>query len=124
MPVFVKAGSVIPFGPELQYTSEKPADEITLYVYTGADGSFTLYEDEGTNYNYEKGAFATIPFTYDENEKMLTIGARKGSFNGMLKKRSFNVVWVSKENKNGIDVLHQPGKKYSYSGKQLSIKMN
>ena len=58
MPVFVKAGSIIPFGPELQYTSEKPADTITLNIYTGADASFNLYEDEGTNYNYEKGAFA------------------------------------------------------------------
>ena len=61
MPVFVKAGSILPTGPELQYTDEKPADEITLHVYTGADGSFSLYEDEGTNYNYEKGAFSIIP---------------------------------------------------------------
>ena len=73
MPVFVKAGSIIPFGPELQYTSEKPADTITLYVYTGADASFNLYEDEGTNYNYEKGAFSVIPIKYNEAIKTLRL---------------------------------------------------
>ncbi|HEU4903460.1 MAG TPA: TIM-barrel domain-containing protein, partial [Flavisolibacter sp.] len=122
MPLYVKAGSILPFGPELQYTSEKPAEEITLYVYTGADGSFTLYEDEGTNYNYEKGAFATIPLTYMEATKTLTIGERKGSFNGMLQQRRFNIVWVGKDKKVGIDVPHTSSKTITYTGKPVSIK--
>ena len=68
MPLFVKAGSIVPVGPEIEYTSQKPADPVTLYVYTGADGSFTLYEDEGTTYDYEKGQYSLIPVTYSESE--------------------------------------------------------
>ena len=71
MPVFVKAGSIIPFGPSLQYTAEKPADTIMINIYTGADASFNLYEDEGTNYNYEKGAFSIIPTVYNEATKII-----------------------------------------------------
>jgi alpha-D-xyloside xylohydrolase len=122
MPVFVKAGSILPFGPELQYTSEKPADEITLYVYTGADGAFKLYEDEGTNYNYEKGAFATIPMRYSEATKTLTIGERKGSFNGMLQQRKFHVVWISPGKEGGIDSTLKPGATIIYTGKEKIIK--
>lgn len=122
MPVFVKAGAIIPFGPDLQYTSEKPADVITLYVYTGADGSFNLYEDEGTNYNYEKGAFAETPISYNESKKTLTIGDRKGYFNGMLQKRKFNIVWITKENKIGIDTQRSTDQTVDYSGRLVSIK--
>ncbi|HEY0040817.1 MAG TPA: TIM-barrel domain-containing protein [Flavisolibacter sp.] len=124
MPLFVKTGSILPFGPELQYTSEKPADEITLYVYTGADGSFNLYEDEGTNYNYEKGAFATIPMKYNEAAKTLSIGDRKGTFNGMLQQRKFNIVWVTKENKKGIGVQPVVDHSVTYTGKAITIKRN
>ena len=95
MPLFVREGSIVPFGPDMQYSDEKVADEITLFVYAGRDGSFTLYEDEGTNYNYEKGLCAVIPFSYDDSAKTLTIGEREGSFEGMLTERSFNVVYVS-----------------------------
>lgn len=122
MPVFVKAGSVIPFGPDLQYTTEKPAEVITLYVYTGADGYFNLYEDEGTNYNYEKGAFASISMNYNEATKTLTIGERKGSFNGMLQKRKFNIVWITKENKTGIDTQRNTDQTVGYSGRSVTIK--
>ena len=87
MPVFVKEGSIIPVGPELQYTSQKPADTITLFVYTGNNASFNLYEDEDTNYNYEKGMFATIQIDYNEDDRSLTINDRKGEFPGMLQKR-------------------------------------
>lgn len=124
MPLFVKAGSILPFGPDLQYTSEKPADDITLYVYTGADGTFTLYEDEGTNYNYEKGAFATIPMTYNEATKTLAIGERKGSFNGMLQSRKFNIVWVTKDHKKGIDSQPAAEQTVMYTGKAISVKRN
>ncbi len=78
MPLFIRAGSIIPFGPELQYTGEKPADPITLYVYAGADGAFTLYEDDGLTYGYEKGAFARIPIGWDDAAKTLTLGKREG----------------------------------------------
>jgi alpha-D-xyloside xylohydrolase len=121
MPVFVKAGSILPFGPELQYTSEKPADVITLYVYTGADGSFQLYEDEGTNYNYEKGAFSQIPINYNEITKALTIGNRRGAFNGMLQQRKFNIIWITKENKTGIDNQRSIHQTVSYSGNLITV---
>ena len=78
IPLFVRAGSIIPMGPDLQYASEKPADPIELRVYRGADGSFTLYEDEGDSYRYEKGAYATIPIQWKESSKTLTIGAVQG----------------------------------------------
>jgi alpha-D-xyloside xylohydrolase len=95
IPLYVRAGSIIPIGPEIQYTGEKPDAPITLYVYTGHDGSFSLYEDAGTDYGYEKGAFATIPMSYNDARGDLTIGARKGEFPGMVGKRVFKVRWIS-----------------------------
>lgn len=97
IPLFVREGAIIPYGPDMQYSDEKPAADITLYVYAGKDGTFTLYEDEGVNYNYEKGMYATIPLVYDDAAKTLTIGERQGEFPGMLKERTFNVVWVNKD---------------------------
>lgn len=123
IPVYVKEGSIIPFGPELQYTSEKAADPITLYVYTGLDASFTLYEDEGTNYNYEKGAYSTIPFTYTEKTKTLTIGERKGSFDGMLQNRTIQIVWLSHRKASPLNLSLQPKQKVNYTGKAVSVKM-
>ncbi|WP_407426152.1 TIM-barrel domain-containing protein, partial [Arcticibacter sp.] len=103
MPVFVKEGSILPTGPELQYTSEKPADPLTLFVYTGKDAKFSLYEDEGTNYNYEKGAFSTIDFNYNEASKSLTIAARKGTFKGMLQNRTIRIVVISAKSAKALD---------------------
>ena len=97
MPLYVRAGSVVPFGPDMQWSDEKPADVIDLYVYQGADGSFTLYEDENVNYNYEKGAYAMIDFTYDDSMRLLSIGEYKGEFPGRLEERTFNVIPVSKD---------------------------
>jgi alpha-D-xyloside xylohydrolase len=94
MPLFIRAGSIVPMGMETKY-ADTAADPIELRVYTGANGSFTLYEDEGDNYNYENGAFATIPMTWTEATQMLVIGPTSGSFPGMLTNRTFNVVWVS-----------------------------
>jgi alpha-D-xyloside xylohydrolase len=122
MPVFVKAGSIIPFGPDLQYSSEKPADVITLYVYEGANGSFDLYEDEGNNYNYEKGAYSIIPIIYNNATRTLIIGDRKGSFSGMLQKRRFNIVWVTKDNNTGIDAQRNTIEAIGYSGRSVTIK--
>lgn len=121
MPVYVKAGSIIPFGPELQYTSEKPADVITLNVYTGADASFNLYEDEGTNYNYEKGAFSIIPIKYNEATKAITIGNRKGSFKGMLQKRIFRINIISPNKTKSLD-FDASDKEVAYEGKKITLK--
>lgn len=123
MPVYVKEGSIIPTGPELQYTSEKPADPITLFVYTGKNASFSLYEDEGTNYNYEKGAFATIDFNYDEKTKALTIGNRKGSFKGMLENRTFKVVVITSKTAKVLDFNQKVNHTLTYNGKATTIKL-
>jgi alpha-D-xyloside xylohydrolase len=97
MPLYVRAGSIVPMGPEIQWSDEKPADVIDLYIYQGADGSFTLYEDENVNYNYEKGLYSMIEFDYDDDNRLLSIGERRGEFPGMLEERVFNVVPVSKD---------------------------
>ncbi|HEX6426566.1 MAG TPA: TIM-barrel domain-containing protein [Niastella sp.] len=123
IPVFVKAGSIIPFGPELQYTAEKPADTVTLNIYTGADAVFNLYEDEGTNYNYEKGAFTNIPIKYSEATKTITIGDRKGSFNGMPQKRTFRINFITPDKSQRLDLDAGYNKEISYQGKKLVIKM-
>ncbi|MGV3704837.1 MAG: TIM-barrel domain-containing protein [Arcticibacter sp.] len=123
MPLFVKEGSILPFGPELQYTSEKPADPIRLYVYAGKDASFTLYEDEGTNYNYEKKAFSNIPISYNESSKTLTIGQREGSFKGMLPNRTFEIVVVSPRSKRPLSFNSPVKQKLSYSGQKISMKI-
>jgi alpha-D-xyloside xylohydrolase len=121
IPVFVKEGSIVPFGPDLQYTEEKPADPITLFVYTGKDAGFSLYEDEGSNYNYEQGSFATIPFSYNESAGTLTIGARIGNFPGMLKERRFRVIWVSKDGPEPLAFTRQGIAEIHYAGKEINV---
>ena len=123
MPIYIRAGSIIPCGPEIQYTSEKPADPIRIFVYTGSNGSFTFYEDENTNYNYEKGKFAKIPLTYNEDKKELVIGKRLGSFAGMLKKRSIEIIFISKEKQSGMNFDSKPDAVVVYNGSQKTIKM-
>jgi alpha-D-xyloside xylohydrolase len=102
IPVFVKAGSIIPMGKIMQYTGEKPSDTLEIRVYKGADGSFSLYEDEGDNYNYESGKYTIIPFKWDEKFQTLSIGSLQGGYAGALAKRVFNIVFVSEANGNGI----------------------
>jgi alpha-D-xyloside xylohydrolase len=121
MPVFVKEGSIIPGGPEVQYTSEKPADPLTLYVFTGRDGAFEMYEDEGVNYNYEQNKYATIPFTYTEANHTLVIGDRKGSFDGMLAERKFEIVWVKADQPVGVSLTAHPDQVVSYTGKTITL---
>jgi alpha-D-xyloside xylohydrolase len=121
MPLFVRAGSIVPMGPDVQWASEKPADPIELRVYAGADGHFTLYEDENDTYNYEKGAFATIAFAWDDSSHTLTIGERKGRFPGMLEKRTFHVVFVGDGHGNGIDPTTTADKMVEYTGQQVSV---
>ncbi|HEY2726237.1 MAG TPA: TIM-barrel domain-containing protein, partial [Parafilimonas sp.] len=124
IPVFIKAGSIIPFGPEIEYTNQKPADTITLFVYAGKNASFSLYEDEDTNYNYENGMYAIIPVNYNEENKTLTIGKRQGSFSGMLTNRKFNVVWVDEKHPVGIDDKNQNKTIVSYNGDAVTVKMD
>lgn len=109
MPLYVRAGSIVPCGPDIQWSDQKPADVIDLYVYQGGDASFTLYEDENVNYNYEKGAYAMIDFSYDDNTRTLKIGGRKGEFPGMLKERVFNVIPVSKKGKGEAKTVKYDG---------------
>ena len=92
VPMFVRAGSILPLGPEEQYVGEKPWDNLEMRIYPGADGSFTLYEDEGDNYNYEKGYYSTITFTWNDKARTLTIGTRQGGYQGMLLSRKFTIV--------------------------------
>ena len=123
IPVFVRAGAIIPFGPEMEWSDEKPAELIHLYVYAGQDGTFQLYEDEGTNYNYEKGKYATIDITYDDAARTVSFGARKGQFAGMLKNRQFNIVLISKEHPQPLNLDNPSGKLVSYSGKAITVKL-
>lgn len=122
MPLYVKAGSIVPFGPDVQYAMEKQPDVITLYVYGGADADFTLYEDEGDNYGYEQGRYATIQMHYSEADGKLTIGQREGSFPGMLQKRTFKVVKVSKENPLPFD-LNSASKVIEYDGNVVEVAL-
>lgn len=123
MPVFVKAGSIIPFGPQIQYTDEKPADVITLYVYTGANAHFTLYEDEGTNYNYEKGKYSEIKFSYNENTHLLSIGNRYGSYSTMLLKRNFHIITITQQKSKKLDFEQKADRVISYVGNAVEIKL-
>ncbi len=124
MPMFIKAGSILPFGPEIEYTTEKPADPITLLVYAGDNESFDLYEDEGINYNYEKGKYTTIPITWADNEKTLTIGKRKGEFNGMLSNRTFRVALIDENNKVSIFEPVDQFKEVEYNGAEQTVSFN
>ena len=123
IPVFVREGAIIPFGPAMQWSDETPAELINLYVYAGQDGQFQLYEDEGTNYNYEKGKYATIDIVYDDATRTVTFGQRKGAFPGMLKQRRFNVVLVTKESPKALDLKAPAGTMVSYSGKAVSVQL-
>ena len=124
IPVFIPEGAILPIGPEMQWSDEKKPELIDLYVYAGKDGSYTLYEDEGTNYNYEKGKYAVIDFKYDDARKQVTIGARKGSFDGMLQKRRFNIILVDQKKQQGVNLAKSPkGKVVKYSGLAMTVKL-
>ena len=120
MPLFVRAGSIVPMGPIVQYASEK-ADPIEVRVYAGHDGAFTLYDDEGDNYNYEKGAHATIPFTWNDQTGTPTIGDRVGTFAGMMSERTFNIVFVHPGRGSGAEVVERPDRRVQYAGKQIEV---
>jgi len=121
IPLFVRAGSILPIGPGLEYAAEKPADPIELRVYPGADASFNLYEDEGDNYDYEKGVRAIIPLQWSDATKTLTIGDRQGRFPGMLENRTFHVVFVAENRGAASGQTLNPGKIVQYSGARTAV---
>ena len=121
IPLYVRAGSIIPFGPDMQWSDEKPADNIRLYVYAGRDADFTLYEDDGVTYGYEKGAYATIPIHWDDASRTLTIGERKGTFPGMLESRTFTVIVVDPAHPSGF-APDASGTEVAYEGTEITCK--
>ena len=123
IPVFVREGAILPVGPEIQYTTQKPADPITLFVFAGKDGNFTLYEDENVNYNYEKGAYALIPISFNDATKTLIIGARKGKFTGMTVNRTFNIVIVTLDKPGKLKFDGTPDKTIKYNGTEQKITL-
>ncbi|HEX5316068.1 MAG TPA: DUF5110 domain-containing protein, partial [Candidatus Kapabacteria bacterium] len=121
IPVFVRAGSILPLGPTMEWSTQKAEDPIELRIYRGADGDFTLYEDENDTYNYEKGVYATIPLHWDDAKQTLTIGDRKGQFPRMLESRNFQVVFVDANHGVGVEATDRPDKTVQYSGKEVTV---
>jgi alpha-D-xyloside xylohydrolase len=121
MPLYVRAGSILPLGPDVEYAAEKSANPIEVRVYRGANGAFTLYEDENDTYNYEKGAHSTILFSWDDATHTLTMGDRTGSFPGMLENRAFRVVFVSENHGTGGGLTANADRTVRYSGKKISV---
>jgi alpha-D-xyloside xylohydrolase len=123
IPLYVKAGSIFPVGPKVQYATEKKWDNLEIRVYEGANGEFTLYEDENDNYNYEKGVYSTITFTWNNSKRTLTINDRKGNFPGMPVERKFNIIGVDKNKGLGMDTAEKFDKEVTYSGKKVVVKL-
>jgi alpha-D-xyloside xylohydrolase len=121
LPVYVRAGSIVPLGPDQEWSTQKPEDPIELRIYPGANGDFVLYEDENDGYDYEKGAYATIPLHWDDATHTLTIGERKGQFSGMLQDRTFRLVFVKENHGVGVNPADEADKVVQYSGKQITV---
>lgn len=126
MPIYVKSGSIVPWGPKVQYSTEQGWDSLEIRIYPGADGSFTLYEDEFDNYNYENGQCTEIPFTWNEASQQLTIGQRKGSYNGMKPHRKFRIVLVDADNNLGLGSRQSVrfSRIIDYTGEPVSVKLD
>ena len=123
IPLYVKAGTIMPFGPAVQYSTEKPWDNLEIRVYPGAEGEFVLYEDEGDSYNYEKGEFTEIPFKWDEDHGTLIIGERKGKFKGMLTERKFRIHLVKPGSPAGDRDANSYDAEVAYNGKEVKVKL-
>lgn len=121
LPLYIRAGSILPLGPSLQFATEKPADPIELRVYRGKDGHFTLYEDENDNYNYEKGAYATIPIEWDETKQSLTLAKRAGKFPGMIKERTFRIIFCSPRHGVGMATEEKADTVIHYTGELITV---
>jgi alpha-D-xyloside xylohydrolase len=122
MPIYVKAGAIVPTGPDVQYVYENPAAPLTLTVYTGADGVYELYEDDGKTYEYEHGAFSRIPLHYHEQSGTLTIGDRVGTFAGMVSNRQFHIRWISGPRKAAADFAANADATVRYSGMSITVQ--
>lgn len=123
IPLYVKAGTILPIGPKVQFATEKKWDNLEIRIYPGANGEFTLYEDENDNYDYEKGIYSTISFTWDDAKKVLIINNRKGSFPGMLTERKFNIVIVAPGIGNGMNEIKKYTKVVTYNGNKIVAKL-
>jgi alpha-D-xyloside xylohydrolase len=124
MPLYIRAGSIVPYGPSVRWATEKVDAPIEIRIYPGANGEFTLYDDEGDNYNYEKGAYATIPIQWNDRTKMLTIGSRKGSYPGMPGERVFEIVYVSQNHGAGIATTGKVDRTVTYRGSTIEVHLN
>ncbi len=119
MPLFVRAGSIVPMGPQIEYTAQDPAGPVELRIYRGADGKFDLYEDAGDGYEYEKGEHSIIRILWNDRSSSLTIGAREGSFPGIAESRKFRVVLVADGHGVGAEVTGSANAEVSYEGKEV-----
>ena len=122
MPLYVRAGSIVPVGPAMEWSDQKPADNLLLLVYAGADAHFTLYEDDGLTYGYERGEYSTIDLDWDNAARTLSIGERKGTYPGMLQKRQFRLIFVDDAHPFAWDP-DAPGWPVQYDGQALTIKL-
>jgi alpha-D-xyloside xylohydrolase len=120
-PLYVRAGSIVPMGPAVQYATERPDAQYEVRIYPGADGKFTVYEDDNETYDYEKGLYATYDLTWDDASRTLSVGPRKGAFPGLVKRRKLNVVLVGPENAAAIGTATAT-KSVDYVGKPVSLK--
>jgi alpha-D-xyloside xylohydrolase len=123
IPIFVRAGAILPMGPPIEFAGQAN-DPIELRVYPGADGEFTLYADEGDTYNYEKGAYATILFRWNESHHLLTIAKREGTYPGMRQNLTFNIVFVQRNHGTEIEETRIPDSTVTYDGRPVEIKWN
>ena len=121
LPLYIRAGSILPLGPDQEWSTQKPKNPIKLRIYPGANGDFVIYEDENDNYNYEKSVYATITLHWDDAAHTLTIGDRKGQFPGMLENRTFHVVFVRENHGVGVNPADEVDKVLQYSGKQVTV---
>lgn len=120
MPIFIKAGAILPMGPDLEYANQA-VDPMEIRIYRGADGHFNLYEDEGDTYHYEQGQYSVIPFSYNDVSQQLTIGNRDGSFTSMLPNRTFKIVWADENYGSGGDLSVTCDSVVKYTGNQVNI---
>ena len=121
IPLYVKAGSILPLGPDIEYAGERPDAPVEIRIYRGADGSFTLYEDSGDTYAYEKGMHSEIPIHWNELAGLLTIGTRAGTFEGMSRKRTFHVVFVTENHGAGPSATSAFDRAVNYEGETVTI---
>lgn len=122
IPLYVRAGSILPVGPDMQWCDEKVPSHVQLYIYTGADASFCLYEDDGLTYAYEKGESALIPIHWDDKTRTLTLDERVGSYPGMLERRFFNVKVIDPEHPQEFN-RELTGENVFYSGAKVTVQL-